>query len=229
MRKVSTRRALIPAAALVLTASFAATASAEESTDAPPEDVSTEQIATQETADSAGESPTMSAEEAAVEDKLDALPEASDDSSAPPRCDNPYKKWYKTTSKTNYHVPARWNGTTFKDGPGGTMKVKVEKSGKVGVELSGSIEASANAIIAKSKATFGVKVYGEVGVTIGHEYSHDIPSRKYGHLQYGSWGYNVKWTKYATSADRCSKVKLGSGTAKLPTKSTGWRFWTTSS
>jgi hypothetical protein len=99
VRKVSTRRALIPAAALVLTASFAATASAGD--------------------------PTMSAEEAAVEDKLDALPEASDDSSAPPRCGNP--------------------------------------------------------------------------------------------------------TKYATSADRCSKVKLGSGTAKLPTKSTGWRFWTTSS
>ncbi|MFD5699541.1 hypothetical protein [Streptomyces lasiicapitis] len=230
MRRTSMRRALIPAAALVLTASLAATANAEESAaDAPPEDVSSEQVATQETADSAVEGPTMSAAEAASEDALDALPEVSDDASAPPRCDNPYKKWYKITSKKNYHVPSRWNGTTFKDGPGGTMKVKVEKSGKIGVELSGSVEASTNAIIAKSKVTFGVKVVGEVGVTVGHEYSHDIPSRKYGHLQYGSWGYNVKWTKYATSADRCGKVKLGSGSAKLPTKSTGWRYWSTSS
>ncbi|MEU1115486.1 MULTISPECIES: hypothetical protein [unclassified Streptomyces] len=110
-----------------------------------------------------------------------------------------------------------------------SSEVKVEKAGKISVEVSGSIEASANAIVAKSKATYGIKVVGEVGITVGHEYSHDIPSRKYGHLQYGSWGYKTKWTKYETSADRCGKVKLGSGSAKLPTKSTGWRFWTTGS
>lgn len=167
MHRTSMRRVLIPAAALVLTASLAATANAEESAaDAAPEEVSSEQVATQETADSAVEGSTMSAEEAASEDALDALPEVSDSVSAPPRCDNPYKKWYKITSKKNYHAPSRWNGTTFKDGPGGTMKAKVEKSGKTGVKLSGSIEASANAN-AKSKVTFGVKVVGEVGVTVG--------------------------------------------------------------
>lgn len=230
MRRMSMQRALIPVAAFVLTASLAATASADEpGADMPPEDVSSEQVATEETAEDAVEGPTMSAGEAASEAALDALPEVSDDASAPPRCDNPYKRWYKTTSKKNYHVPSRWNGTTFKDGPGGTMRVSVEKSGKIGVELSGSVEASADAIVAKSKVTFGVKVVGEVGVTVGHTYTHSIPARKYGHLQYGSWGYNVKWTKYATSADRCGKVKLGSGKAKIPTKSVGWRYWTTSS
>ncbi|MFD4626117.1 hypothetical protein [Streptomyces sp. NPDC058475] len=74
------------------------------------------------------------------------------------------------------------------------------------------------------------KVSMSSSMTFGrHEYSHDIPSRKYGHLQYGSWGYKVNWSKYATSSDRCGKVKLGSGTAKLPTKETGWRWWSTSS
>ncbi|MEW2524866.1 hypothetical protein [Streptomyces sp. NPDC047071] len=229
MRRTSMRRALIPAAALVLTAALTATAHADAPADAAPEEVGSEQVATQETSDSAVEGPTMTAEEVALEDKLDALPEVANDASAPPRCDYPFKQWYKVTSKKNYHVPSWWNGTLYKDGPGGTMKVKVEKAGKISIELSGSIEASANAIIAKSKATYGIKVVGEVGISVGHEYSHDIPGRKYGHLQYGSWGYKTKWTKYETSADRCGKVKLGSGSAKLPTKSTGWRFWTTSS
>ncbi|QKW10909.1 hypothetical protein HUT18_15310 [Streptomyces sp. NA04227] len=131
------------------------------------------------------------------------------------------------SGKTNYHIPSWWNGTSYKDGPGGTMKVKVEKSGKIAVEVSGSVEASTNAIIAKAKATFGLKVTAEVGITVGHEYSRDIPEKKYGHLQYGTWGYKVNWTKYATSGDGCGKVKRGSGTAKLPTKEVGWRFWTT--
>ncbi|MGW9031188.1 hypothetical protein ACWGQ5_45545 [Streptomyces sp. NPDC055722] len=109
------------------------------------------------------------------------------------------------------------------------MRVKVEKSGEVSLELSGSIEASANAIIAKSKATYGIKVVGKVSITTGHEYSHDVPNNKYGNLQYGSWGYKVTWTKWRTSGDRCGKVKVGSGTAKLPTNSTGWRWWVSSS
>ncbi|GAA3130844.1 hypothetical protein GCM10010521_16120 [Streptomyces rameus] len=53
---------------------------------------------------------------------------------------------------------------------------------------------------------------------------------KYGHLQYGSWGYKVPWEKYRRRGDGCNGGTLvDSGTATLPTKETGWRYWETSS
>ncbi|MFI7363117.1 hypothetical protein ACIBO4_13410 [Streptomyces sp. NPDC050149] len=146
-----------------------------------------------------------------------------------PRCDNPVKQWVKVSGKKSYHVPSWWNGTSFKDGPGGSIRVSVEKAGKIGVEVSGTVGVSGGVLLAEVKAEYSVKVVAEVGVTVGHHYTHAVPAKKYGHLQYGSWGYKVNWTKYKTSADRCGKVKMGSGTAKLPTKETGWRYWTTNS
>ena len=89
--------------------------------------------------------------------------------------------------------------------------------------------AQVNERLAEVKAEYSVKVVAEVGVTVGHTYTHEIPAKKYGHLQYGSWGHKVNWTKYKTSANRCGKVKIGAGTAKLPTREVGWRYWTTSS
>ncbi|OEJ23125.1 hypothetical protein AR457_37520 [Streptomyces agglomeratus] len=158
------------------------------------------------------------------------MPEVSDDGeSVVPRCDNPYRKWYTVSGKKNYHVPSWWNGTSFKDGPGGSMRVSVEKAGKIGVEVSGTAGASASVLLAEVKAEYSLKVVAEVGVTVGHAYTRPIPAGKYGHVQYGAWGYKVNWTKYATSSDRCGKVKIGSGTAKLPTRETGWRYWSTSS
>ncbi|MGW0936819.1 hypothetical protein [Streptomyces sp. NPDC002666] len=146
-----------------------------------------------------------------------------------PRCDNPVKQWVQVSGKKSYHVPSWWNGTSFKDGPGGSIRVSVEKAGKIGVEVSGTVGVSGGVLLAEVKAEYSVKVVAEVGVTVGHHYTHAVPAKKYGHLQYGSWGYKVNWTKYKTSADRCGKVKMGSGTAKLPTKETGWRYWTTNS
>ncbi|MEV8595117.1 hypothetical protein [Streptomyces sp. NPDC052012] len=172
----------------------------------------------------------MSAQEIAAENKLDALPEATGDGDiGVKRCDNPYKKWYSVSAKTNYHVPSWWNGTSYKDGPGGTMTVEVLKAGKIAVELSGNVSAEAGIILSKAKAEFGIKVVPEVGVTVGHRYSREIKSGRYGHMQYGSWGYKTNWTKWETSADRCGKKKLGSGTAKMPTKEVGWRYWETRS
>jgi hypothetical protein len=223
------RRLLIPATVLALGATMTATSYAvEEPTGSAPEAVSPEQVGTQETSSSAVEGPVMSDQEVASEKKLNALPEVVDDGDIEiKRCDNPYKKWYTVSGKTNYHIPSWWNGTSYKDGPGGTMTVEVLKSGKIGIELSGSVSAEAGVILAKAKTEFGIKVVGEAGVTVGHRYSRNVKSGYYGHLQYGSWGYKTNWTKYETSADRCGKKKLGSGTAKLPTKEVGWRYWET--
>lgn len=231
MRTAPMRRLLIPATILALGAAMTATSHAvEEPAGSAPEAVSPDQAGSQETSSSAVDSPVMSAQEIAVENKLDALPEVTGDGDIEvKRCDNPYKKWYTVSARENYHVPSRWNGTSYKDGPGGKITVEVIKAGKIGVELSGNVSAEAGIILSKAKAEFGIKVVAEVGVTVGHRYSRDISPGRYGHMQYGSWGYKTKWAKWETSADRCGKKKLGSGTAKMPTKEVGWRYWETRS
>ncbi|MBX7555480.1 hypothetical protein K1Y78_48285 [Streptomyces sp. tea 10] len=143
-------------------------------------------------------------------------------------CDTP-STWYSITSKKATHVPSWWNGTKFKDGPGGTIKVSVTKGGSISLEVAGSGEWSAKALLAKAKATISVKVTGSATVTTGHEYTHNISKNKYGHLQYGSWGYKVTWKRYRSNAKTCGGVEIARGSATLPTTETGWKYWETSS
>ncbi|MEV8031296.1 hypothetical protein [Streptomyces sp. NPDC086182] len=146
----------------------------------------------------------------------------------PRRCDGP-STWYQFSSKKATFVPSWWNGTSFKDGPGGTMTVSVLKSGTISLEVSGTGEWSAGAILAKAKTTISVKVAGSVSVSTGHTYSQDIPRNKYGHMQYGSWGYKANWKRYRTSGNGCGAVEIGHGTTTLPTNEVGWKWWVTSS
>ncbi|WP_158697810.1 hypothetical protein [Streptomyces prunicolor] len=146
---------------------------------------------------------------------------------APSVCDQP-STWYSITSNKSYQIPSWWNGTKFKDGPGGTMAVSVTKSGTISAEIAGSIEFSTNAIIAKAKTQVSAKVGASVTIATGHNYTHDISHNKYGHLQYGAWGFKLTWKKYR-SAGVCGAVEIGHGTATVPTSETGWRYWETSS
>jgi len=204
---------------------------AEEPAGNAPEEISADQIATEEMGSEPVEGPEMSPQELASESRLDALPEVADEGDiGVQRCDNPYKKWYSLSGrKENYHIPSRWNGTSYKDGPGGTITVEVVKSGKIGIELSGNVSAEAGVLLAKAKTEFGAKVLGEIGISTGHRYSRNIRNGYYGNVQYGTWGEKYNWTKYETSANRCGKKKLGSGTTKMPTKKVGWRYWETRS
>ncbi|WP_329622255.1 hypothetical protein OG357_18830 [Streptomyces sp. NBC_01255] len=168
---------------------------------------------------------------AAPEDEsLAQLPETSTNGETGSQaCDNPRRNWIEITSKTPVHMPTKWVGTSFKDGPGGIMVVKVEKSGTLKAEITGAAEAEVGAVIAKAKTSVSVTIGAEVGITLGHEYRRNVTNNKYGHLQYGSWGYSVKWAKCETSADRCGKKLIKSGTAKLPSSEVGWRYWETNS
>ncbi|MFJ3716260.1 hypothetical protein [Streptomyces sp. NPDC090057] len=144
-------------------------------------------------------------------------------------CSGP-QTWYELSSKKAYHVPSWWNGTKYKDGPGGNMSVSVTRSGTISLEVSGSGEWSAGAILAKAKTTISVKVAGSVTITTGHTYNHDISRNRYGHLQYGSWGYKVNWKKLQSVGSGCGAPReLGHGTAILPTSETGWKYWETTS
>ncbi|MFH9549177.1 hypothetical protein [Streptomyces sp. NPDC017435] len=148
---------------------------------------------------------------------------------APTLCDTP-STWYAITSKKAYHVPSWWNGTKYKDGPGGTMAVSVTRTGTISAEFSASGEWSAGAILAKAKTTISVKVGASVAIATGHNYTHDISRNKYGHLQYGSWGYKVTWKRYRSAGgSSCGGVEIAHGSATLPTSETGWKYWETTS
>jgi hypothetical protein len=124
-------------------------------------------------------------------------------------------------------VPSWWNGTKYKDGPGGTMTVAVTKTGTITAEVSGTVSAEADLVVAAVKSSITYKIAGSVSVATGHTYSRNIARGKYGHLQYGSWGYKVTWKKYRATGDGCGGVEIGHGTATLPTSETGWKFWET--
>ncbi|MFB6992274.1 hypothetical protein ACFC0C_24920 [Streptomyces sp. NPDC056178] len=159
------RYVLTPVTAFVLTAALAASADAvEESVDVAPEIVTSDQIATQESADSVVDGPSKSAVIAAVDRALGALPEIGADSDVGPmRCDNPVRQWVQVSNMKDYHVPSWWNGTNFKDGPGGSMRVSVEKAGKTGVEVSGTAGVSASVILAEVKEELTAKGFGSGG------------------------------------------------------------------
>ncbi|WP_245727598.1 hypothetical protein [Streptomyces vietnamensis] len=165
----------------------------------------------------------------ASDDPLAQLPDATDDTGSAHRCDNPYREWRSIVSSTSYFVPSLLPGTSFKDGPGGKMIVSVTKAGSVKAEITAGGEAELSAVVASAKATINTTIGAEFTYTIGHTYQQDVSPRKYGHLQYGSYGFKVVWGKYRTSADRCGKTLVKSWTAKLPTRETGWKYWETPS
>ncbi|WP_240496285.1 hypothetical protein [Streptomyces torulosus] len=214
------RAAIAPATALLLCLGTVGTASADQ--DAPVSFTSGSDQAVDE--DIVGEADTVEINEREGWEDVEA-----EDVTQPPICSGP-ETWIEIKKKKNYHVPSWWNGTKYKDGPGGTIKVEVKKSGTISAEVTGTIEAEASLVIAAAKSSISYKIAGSVTVSTGHTYTRNITRNKYGHMQYGSWGYKVKWEKYRRKGDGCGRATLiDSGTATLPTKETGWKYWETSS
>lgn len=110
------------------------------------------------------------------------------------------------------------------------MTVSVTKRDTISAEVTGTVTAEANLVVAAAKSSISYKIGASVTITTGHTYTRNISGNKYGHLQYGSWGYKVSWAKYRRKGDGCNAGTLiDSGTAKLPTQETGWKYWETSS
>ncbi|MCZ0980447.1 hypothetical protein O1L60_19625 [Streptomyces diastatochromogenes] len=165
-----------------------------------------------------------------IDDTMAQLPDVTGTSNpVPMRCDNPRRTWYEIGSSSPM-LHMRWPGTSFKDGPGGTMVVKVETGGKLKIEGTAGFETEISGVVAAAKAKVDATLGAEASITIGHEYRRNISNGKYGHAQYGSWGRKVAWKKYTTSADRCGKTLVRSGTFNIPDwDEIGWHYWETSS
>ncbi|MFI9647392.1 hypothetical protein ACIHAA_13995 [Streptomyces sp. NPDC052040] len=219
---ISSRHALTSAAtALLLCLVTAGTASAEE---VPADNVTPNGSVSDSAAISASQTTDMN--DRAGWDDAEGRP-LSDN--VPAMCDTP-STWYSITSKQAIHIPSWWNGTKYKDGPGGTMTVVVTKGGTISADVTGTGEYEIGGVIWKAKGSVSVKIGGSVTVTTGHTYSRTIAKNRYGHLQYGSWGYKVTWKKYRSGGGaNCGGVEIGHGSATLPTSETGWKYWETAS
>jgi hypothetical protein len=135
--------------------------------------------------------------------------------------------WYvDITSSSSYHMAAA--GTSFKDGPGGTITGSVEKATTISATMTASSEVTISDIVSSVKAQVSASATRSDSVTVGHTYSHSIPSNMYGHIVYGSWGYNVGW-QHVFDNGNCTYKYGDSGTAKVPSNEVGWRYWSTSS
>jgi hypothetical protein len=134
---------------------------------------------------------------------------------------------YSTYSKTDIHIPS---GVHWKNGPGGTVSASRESTQSASMSVSMSVSVSYSAIVAKAEGTFGIDatVSGSRSETMG--YSRPISSSsKYGHLQFGNWGYKMGLKKYYVDS-ACSVTSSYVGTVtKMPSANTwGYRYWETS-
>lgn len=214
---ISSRRALTGAAtALLLCLTTAGTAAADEA----PSD----SAASASTAISADQTTDINDRQDWEDTDYQPLDEKS-----PTMCDRA-ETWYTITSKKKVHVPSWWNGTEYQDGPGGTMSGTVTKSGTISADVTGTGGVDVDAIILTAKVSVSTKIGGSVSISTGHTYSHPVSRNKYGHLQYGSWGWKTTWKRWrSSSGSSCNTVEIGHGSATLPTSSTGWKYWETSS
>lgn len=134
---------------------------------------------------------------------------------------------YSTYSKTdNIHIPS---GVHWKSGPGGTVSASRESTQSASMAVSMSVSVSYSAIVASAEATFGIDatVSGSRSETMG--YSRTISSNsKYGHLQFGNWGYKMGVKKYyVDNVCRVGATYTGTVT-KMPSANTwGYRYWET--
>lgn len=133
---------------------------------------------------------------------------------------------YSTYSKTNIHIPS---GVHWKNGPGGTVSASRESTQSASMTVSMSVSVSYSAIVVEAEGTFGIDatVSGSRSETMG--YSRTISSNsRYGHLQFGNWGYKMGLKKYYVNS-ACDVTSSYVGTVtKMPSANTwGYRYWET--
>jgi hypothetical protein len=131
-----------------------------------------------------------------------------------------------TNTGSNYMIPL--SSQEYKDGPGGTISVSVTKSGSVSATATVSTGITVSDIISSAKIDISASITKSTSITVGHTYSHNISAKKYGHAEYGSWGYTISWEDVQTRSN-CTSTVLSSGTGKMTTNSVGWKYWETAS
>jgi hypothetical protein len=132
-----------------------------------------------------------------------------------------------TTAITSSNYVFIWDGVTwFHDGPGGTVTGTVTTARQISSTISAGAEISLSDLISTVKATVSASATNSVTTTVGHLYTHSIPSNEYGNLRYGSWGYAVHW-EIVYRHSNCTTTIVQTGTGTVTTVAVGWHYWST--
>lgn len=109
------------------------------------------------------------------------------------------------------------------------MTVSVQTASTISATASVSAGATLSGLVAQVQTEVSASATKSRSITVGHRYSRNISSGKYGNMQFGSWGHTVSWKYYRINPD-CSVTLRSSGFGgKIPNSAIGWRYWETSS
>jgi hypothetical protein len=121
---------------------------------------------------------------------------------------------------SNYLIPFT---PTFKDGPGGAITVSVDTAGTLAATATVATGVTVGGVVAEARVDVSASITASATITIGHSYTRTITSGKYGNARYGSWGYNIAWTRYHNFSN-CQSTVVSTGTGKMTTASLGWKY-----
>lgn len=134
---------------------------------------------------------------------------------------------YRTYNLTNIHIPT---GIDWKSGPGGTVTSSIESSQSATMGVSISATVSTSAIVASAEATFAIDASVTATRAQSYTYSNNISAGKYGHLQFGNWGWRMNVEKYTYNSSCVLTEDVIGTVTKMPSgNSWGFRFWETAS
>ncbi|HEU5222772.1 MAG TPA: hypothetical protein VFU07_03730 [Candidatus Lumbricidophila sp.] len=135
---------------------------------------------------------------------------------------------YVVSNKQGIHLPS---GIDWKSGPGGTVTSSIESTQTTSLSVSMSGSFSTGAIVAQAEVTFGVDASVSQSIGSTYTYSHPVTAGKYGHVQFGNWGWAMNVRKYEVSSSTCTITSDTYGTVnRMPSaNSWGFRYWETAS
>lgn len=150
----------------------------------------------------------------------------TDDTIKPMACID--KGWhYSMSGLRDKHLPT---GTHWKSGPGGQVEAAKERSQTASLSVSMGVSVSASTLVVEAEQSYGINASVSTTRSETYKYSRNISSGKYGHLQFGNWGWGMNVRKYYVN-HACDVTKSYRGTVnKMPSANTwGYRYWETRS
>lgn len=134
---------------------------------------------------------------------------------------------YAVSGKADTHLPT---GTDWKSGPGGTVSSSLEYSQATAITVSASFSYSVSSIVSAAQATYGISAAATSSKNVSYTYTHAVTAGKYGHLQFGNWGWSMNFQKYYLD-NYCTTTSSSSGVVnRMPSaNSWGFRYWETNS
>lgn len=130
----------------------------------------------------------------------------------------------RTSRSHDFWIP----GTHFVDGPGGKIKVWIEREHNVEttllLEKEARIQFDFKSFLEEVRKMVSPIITTRIRIELGHEYTRLIRKGEYGHMRYRVFGYKISFWQWRQFGN-CSIRFVGAGLADIPTTKQGWKYW----